>query len=196
MEGMDIVKILGVGLSGFGFLLMFLAYRLIRSIIALPHTNPLVVKTINRYMLVCFVMTIAVGVFTFITTLYKQDVITNQQAKIDNGSKALNILAASNNNSLIADSIARNAGNNQKVFIVKQEQKKLLDTLSNYIVQQDNPKLTEDFNKYKTLALKASDSLGMPGLTKSEIDTLRINFLKYTNSISKLSLNTAMSVSQ
>ncbi len=75
MDGLDIVKILGVGLSGFGFLLMFLAYKLIQNLLPLPNANPLIIKTINRYMLVCFVMTVTVGAFTFITTSYKNNFI-------------------------------------------------------------------------------------------------------------------------
>lgn len=193
MDSLDVVKILGVGLSGFGFLLMFLAYKLIQSIVTLPHTNPQVIKTINRYMLVCFIMTLAVGTFTFISTYYKNDVIAQQSSVIENNTKALNVLAASNKNNSIGDSLSHQS--TQDVAAAKAEQQKALDTLGKYVNEQNNPQLSQDFNKYKNLAMSASDSLTMTNLPPQKIAELKANVVKYNNALSQISLNVAKNIS-
>ncbi len=188
MENLDIVKILGVGLSGFGFLLMFLAYKLIDRVIGATTPQQLVVKTINRYMLVCFVMTLTVGTFTFISTSYKNDLIAEQYKKNEDNTKAINILAASSTNSSIADSIIRNPQDNETALVAKKEQKKVLDTLSKYITEQNDGKVNVEFENYKTQVLKISDSLQMKNLAKPKIDSLKAHFLQYNNTINKYSL--------
>ncbi|MEO8116619.1 MAG: hypothetical protein ABI653_03150 [Bacteroidota bacterium] len=195
MDSLDVVKILGVGLSGFGFLLMFLAYKLIQSIITLPHTNPQVIKTINRYMLVCFIMTIAVGTFTFISTYYKNDTIAQQSSIIENNTKALNILAASNKNNSISDSLSNHPQTQADIANAKQEQQKALDTLGKYVNEQNNPELKQNFDKYKNLAMSTSDSLQMKDLPPQKIEELKKNVVKYNNALSQISLNVAKSIS-
>lgn len=195
MDSLDVVKILGVGLSGFGFLLMFLAYKLIQSIVTLPHTNPQVIKTINRYMLVCFIMTLAVGTFTIISTYYKNDVIAQQSSVIENNTKALNVLAASNKNALISDSLSHHMQSAEDVAAAKVEQQKALDTLGKYVNEQNNPQLSQDFNKYKNLSMSASDSLTLTNLPPQKIAELKANVVKYNNALSQISLNVAKNIS-
>ena len=190
MDGLDIVKILGVGLSGFGFLLMYLAYKLIQSLVPLPNANPMVISTINRYMFVCFIMTLTVGVFTFITTSYKNDVIEKQSAKIENSAVALNLLAASQKNNLLSDSIVQLSQNKARTP-VKNEQEKILDTLSKYVAKQNNPHLIKTFKNYKSSVLSISDSLFMTNLDKSKIDSLKKNYILLNDSISDFSLKVA-----
>ncbi|MBS1729571.1 MAG: hypothetical protein JSS67_02210 [Bacteroidetes bacterium] len=195
MESFDIVKILGVGLSGFGFLLMFLAYKLIQSLVPLPHTNPQVVKTINRYLLICFIMTLVVGSFTFISTYYKNDLIKEQSSIIENNTKALNVLAASNKNIAIADSLSNHPQSQADIDAALKEQQNALDTLGKYVDEQGNPELKQDFNKYKGLAMATSDSLQMENLPPQKIEELKSNVIRYNNALNQISIKVAKNIS-
>lgn len=194
MENWNIVGILGTGLSGLGFLLMFLAYKLIQGLVPLPNVNPLIIKTINRYMLVCFLMTIAVGAFTFITGFYKKDVISQQSEKIAADTQTIGLLAASNKNNQITDSILISIQKPGEKTLDRavSDQNTFLDSLSQVVNQQTgNPKITDDFNRYKKLLVSTSDSLTKETLTKEQSDSLKINFIKYRRSISDLLVKSA-----
>lgn len=194
MENWNIVGILGTGLSGLGFLLMFLAYKLIQGLVPLPNVNPLIIKTINRYMLVCFLMTIAVGAFTFITGFYKKDVISQQSEKIAADTQTIGLLAASNKNNQITDSILISIQKPGEKTLDRavSDQNTFLDSLSQVVNQQTgNPKITDDFNRYKKLLVSTSDSLTRETLTKEQSDSLKINFIKYRRSISDLLVKSA-----
>lgn len=194
MENWNIVGILGTGLSGLGFLLMFLAYKLIQGLVPLPNVNPLIIKTINRYMLVCFLMTIAVGAFTFITGFYKKEVISQQSEKIAADTQTIGLLAASNKNNQITDSILISIQKPGEKTLDRavSDQNTFLDSLSQVVNQQTgNPKITDDFNRYKKLLVSTSDSLTRETLTKEQSDSLKINFIKYRRSISDLLVKSA-----
>src|SRR5688500_17218565 len=103
--GMDIVQILGYGLTGLGFLLMFLAYRLVDKVISTRSAQPLVISTINRFMFVCLIMSVLVGVFTFVNARYKQDELEAKTEVIRNKELALNILGTAQQNDLLSDRI-------------------------------------------------------------------------------------------
>jgi hypothetical protein len=189
MGNIDIIKILGVGLSGFGFLLMFLAYKLLNKIITERSTNALIHKSINRYMLVCFVMTVTVGVFTFISTEYKKETIASQNEQIKNDETAINLLVTTNKNNSIADSVISAAGNDNTVPGAKKDQEKILNDLSVIISSEKDPKTTAQFTKYKDNILKIHDSLNMPNLSKPEIESLKRSYSKYNDSVTKLTLD-------
>ncbi|MBK7812040.1 MAG: hypothetical protein IPO62_17165 [Saprospiraceae bacterium] len=190
MENLDIVKILGVGISGFGFLLMFLAYRLINDWAKNPNPNPVVLKAIKWYMSICFVMTITVGVFTFISSSYKTKIIEDQAIAIETKSDALNILTASQINDQLVDSMIRNSSN-EDVALVINEQKPVLDTLSKYISKQNDPQLDSQFNKYRESVVKLSDSLTMQNIGNEKFKTLKAQYIRLNDSISKFSLRLA-----
>lgn len=182
MGNIDIIKILGVGLSGFGFLLMFLAYKLLNKIITARSTNPLIHKSINQYMLVCFIMTVTVGVFTFISTEYKKDQIKKDETTID-------LLIASNRNSSIADSVVNSPTNNNDPGTAKKDQEKILENLSEIIKTENDPKINAQFSNYKDNILRIHDSLNMSNLSKPRIDSLKKSYSKYNDSVAKLTLD-------
>jgi len=190
MENLDIVKILGVGISGFGFLLMFLAYRLINDWAKNPNPNPMVLKAIKWYMSICFVMTITVGVFTFISSSYKTKIIEDQVSEIETKSDALNILTASQINDQLVDSMIRNSSN-EDVALVINEQKPVLDSLSKYISKRNDPKLDSEFTKYRESVVLLSDSLTMKNLDKVQFKNLKEHYIILNDSISKFSLRLA-----
>lgn len=182
-----IVKVLGLGMSGLGFLLMYLAYRLINSIVNKKNVNSQVIKAINRYMLICFVLTIAVGFFTFITSFYKNKEIAQQSQKIEESKTAINLLTASQQNNVITENIL-NAKLPETVAQAKQAQKEVLDSLTVYINKTNNSALTKEFSSIKRDLLITADSLSMESLSKSRRDSLKKDFLVLKTSINQLSL--------
>lgn len=187
MDTLDIVKILGTGIAGFGFLLMYLAYKLIASLVTLPKVNPAILKMINRYMVVCFIMTVTVGVFTFMSTSYKNDVISNQEAVIKSKDTVLNILATSQKNKLAADSVSK-AVDSQTIAEVQSRQNGYLDTLQMFIENQHNPMQRERFNRYKNSLSTIADSLTMANVDHKRRQFLKEKYATVNDSITTLSL--------
>ncbi|QHS62576.1 hypothetical protein [Chitinophaga agri] len=190
MDNIDIVQILGTGLSGFGFLLMFLAYKLISSLVTLPKVNPNIIKMINRYMLVCFIMTVTVGVFTFMSTSYKNNVISDQAALIKSKDTVLNILATTQKSRLLSDSLSRNL-DNPMLTDARSRQNSYLDTLQKYIDGEHNPVQRERFNRYKENLSNITDSLTMGNLDRKRKELLKEKYVVLNDSITRLSLKVA-----
>ena len=188
MENLDIVKILGVGLSGFGFLLMFLAYRLLDHLITQPNPNQLIIRSINWYMGVCFIMTITVGVFTFISTSYKESLISRQSQTIAQTTSGLNILTASQKTNLVSNSVIHGDTVNVKALVAQQAPKKALDTISKYIAKENDPKLNDTLRVYKDLVASLTDTTHKSRFgNKAKVDS----FIRYTRSINQISLKIA-----
>ena len=185
---MDIVKILGVGLSGFGFLLMYLAYRLILKM--MPDPKPNATKVINRYMLICFVMTLAVGTFTYFSTVYKTDIISAQTEQIAKQDTAINLITTSQKNNQISDTLLyyANNGDEAKATKAKDDQKKALDSLGVYFNSKDNGKDAVKFNIYKDSVLKFTELLQRKDIPKNEKDVYQKKYIDYNNAISKLTI--------
>lgn len=190
MDNLDIVQILGTGLSGFGFLLMFLAYKLISSLVTLPKVNPNIIKMINRYMMVCFIMTVTVGVFTFMSTSYKNNVISDQAALLKSKDTVLNILATSQKSKLLSDSLSRNL-DHPLLTDAKSRQNSYLDTLQRYIDAEHNPAQRERFNRYKENLSNITDSLTMQNLDHKRKEFLKEKYVVLNDSITRLSLKAA-----
>ncbi|ACU59252.1 hypothetical protein [Chitinophaga pinensis] len=190
MDNLDIVQILGTGLSGFGFLLMYLAYKLISSLVPLPNVNPNIIKMINRYMLVCFIMTVTVGVFTFMTTSYKNNVISDQAALIKSKDTVVNILTAAQKAKLLSDSLSRNM-DSPLAGEVKTRQNSYLDTLQKYIDGEHNPVQHERFNRYKESLTTITDSLTMDNLDRRRKEFLKEKYVGINDSITRFSLKLA-----
>ncbi|TWW01150.1 hypothetical protein [Chitinophaga pinensis] len=190
MDNLDIVQILGTGLSGFGFLLMYLAYKLISSLVPLPNVNPNIIKMINRYMLVCFIMTVTVGIFTFMTTSYKNNVISDQAALIKSKDTVVNILATAQKAKLLSDSLSRNI-DGPLAGEVKTRQNSYLDTLQKYIDGEHNPAQHERFNRYKESLTNITDSLTMENLDRKRKEFLKEKYVGINDSITRFSLKLA-----
>jgi predicted PurR-regulated permease PerM len=188
---MDIVKILGVGLSGFGFLLMYLAYRLILKMMPDPKAN--MIKMINRYMLICLAMTLSVGIFTYIDAIHKSDLIQQQTQQIAERDTALNIIATSQKNHLLSDTLLyyTNTGtpnNTEKVSKVTDDQKKTLDSLGTYIGNHSKGDIGK-FNGYKDSVLKFTGLLQNKNLKQETKEAYRMKYLYYNNAISSMTVD-------
>ncbi len=64
LESFDVVKILGYGLSGFAFLLVFLAFMLLRKEQDKPEPRKLIIQTIQMFMGLCLILSLAVGIIS------------------------------------------------------------------------------------------------------------------------------------
>jgi hypothetical protein len=177
LANLDVLKILGYGLSGLGFLLMYLAYRLLNKLSDKENPSKLIISSINRFIVICLLMTIVVGVFTYFDRDYKTTELANK-------TDAYNVLSASKKISDLTDSIkyyASSPDNNKKTNFVK-EQAKVLDTLSRYVAKENNPQATQKFNNYKNLILTIPKKIG----TNANNEPLFVHYRKVTDSLTKM----------
>jgi hypothetical protein len=150
-----VVKILGAGLAGFGFLLMYLAFQLIQKIITAHGIDPQVFKTIRTYMVLCFCMTIVVGVFTIMSTIYKNDQVTQQAQTIQTQAAAFTQTVNNNN----ASSAIVNSPASPQADAARAVQKKALDTIGNLIAKTSPKSTVDSFKQLKTAVLSLPDSI-------------------------------------
>ena len=192
--GDTIVKILGLGLSGFGFLLMYMAYNLITRIINTPDVNPSVLSVIKTYMIICFTMTLAVGFFTYINAGYKQQVIADQNAAIQQKTNAFSLLSAAQTNGKITDSVLLKPGNSKSAETAKVVQKKALDTISKYLSKTSPRSTVDSFNRAKDTVLAIHDSLSKinPNNLK-KLESFRASYKRANKLIESISTKIAHS---
>ena len=188
----DFVKILGYGLSGFAFLLMFFAYMLLRQVINKSTQNKMIIKSIWAFMGLSFLLTITIGVFSFITGDYKQKELESNEATIKTQQNGLEILNADQKlDSLVKKAIAENIMNNpERAEETKVAHDKILAELETKL---DSSNATvEDKMKFENLkgeTNKTLDSLNTPGLSPETKTRLRNRYLFQTAEISKVSSN-------
>lgn len=106
LQSFDVVKILGYGLSGFAFLLVFLAFMLLRKEQDKPEPRKLIIQTIQMFMGLCLVLCIAVGVISIPISsnnsqlqqvLHNGTVIANQSDQAEKSANQLASLVTNNN---------------------------------------------------------------------------------------------------
>jgi len=188
----DFVKILGYGLSGFAFLLMFFAYMLLRQVINKSTQNKMIIKSIWAFMGLSFLLTITIGVFSFITGDYKQKELANNETTIKTQQNGLEILNADQKlDSLVKKAIAENIMNNpEKAEETKIAHDKIIAELE---AKLDSSNATvEDKMKFESLKRQTNitlDSLNTPELTPETKTRLRNKYLFQTAEISKVSSN-------
>jgi len=153
-----IVKILGAGLSGFGFLLMYLVFQLLKQIITVKAVHEQAFKTIRTYMILCFGMTIAVGIFTIVSAVYKTDQLAQKTNTIDTIRLAVTALTATQKSKSATDSIIK-FPESKGAAAAKTEQKKALDTIGNFVAKTSPQTRVDSFKKLKTIVLSYPDSI-------------------------------------
>lgn len=73
-ENLDIVvDILKIGLSGFVFLLIFLAFRLLRKEQNIDNPRPILLKKISQFMRISVALAIIVGIFSLAEHFFKNE---------------------------------------------------------------------------------------------------------------------------
>lgn len=186
MESFNIVGILGVGLSGFGFLLMYLAYRLIDRLIGEPSPQDAILRLIRLYIVVCFVMTITVGVFTYINAVFKNKELVAQAKVIDKQQNDVDALHTIYTKDNIVDSVIKSPQTPQSIAAL-QKQEEVLDTLGAVIKKYDDPVAIQRFDEYRVAMQQASESLKTTK-DKQKLDSFKAIYIKYNKSINDLSL--------
>lgn len=178
----DFVKILGYGLSGFAFLLMFFAYMLLRQVINKSTQNKMIIKSIWAFMGLSFLLTITIGVFSFITGDYKQKELADNEATIKTQQNGLEILNADQKlDSLVKKAIADN-------MINKNASDKIIDELESKLDSSNaTPEDKRKFESLKGETNKTLDSLSKPDLSPETKTRLRNKYVLQTAEISKVS---------
>lgn len=188
----DFVKILGYGLSGFAFLLMFFAYMLLRQVINKSTQNKMIIKSIWAFMGLSFLLTITIGVFSFITGDYKQKELADNEATIKTQQNGLEILNADQKlDSLVKKAIAENMINNpEKAEETKNASDKIIGELESKLDSSNaTPEDKRKFESLKGETNKTLDSLSKPDLSPETKTRLRNKYLFQTAEISKVSSN-------
>lgn len=186
----DFVKILGYGLSGFAFLLMFFAYMLLRQVINKSTQNKMIIRSIWAFMGLSFLLTITIGVFSFITGDYKQTKLADNEATIKTQQNGLEILNADQKlDSLVKKAVAENMANSpEKVEETKMAYDKIIGELESKL--DSSNATTEDKKRFESLkgeTSKTLDSLSKPDLSPETKTRLRNKYLLQTGEISKVS---------
>jgi uncharacterized protein YaaR (DUF327 family) len=170
-----IVKILGIGLSGFGFLLMYLSFQLIKTIVSNP--NPGDVQKISltkNFLWVTIVMTFMVGIFTYISGYHKADQLAQQANDIKSKTDTLKLLSVSQKSTVLSDTISKYAtSDSNKLKAAKIEQGILLDTLTKYANNLNNKDLVKQVAAYKKAIIAYPDSALNGILTTEKKDSLK-----------------------
>lgn len=188
--GPDFVKILGYGLSGFAFLLMFFAYMLLRQVINKSTQNKMIIKSIWAFMGLSFLLTITIGVFSFITGDYKQKKLADNEATIKTQRNGLEILNADQKlDSLVKKTIADNMANNpEKAAETKQAYDKIITELESKLdISNATPDDKRKFESLKGEMNKTLDSLSRPDLSPETKIRLENKYLFQNGEISKVS---------
>jgi hypothetical protein len=185
----DFVKILGYGLSGFAFLLMFFAYMLLRQVITKQTQNKMIFKSIWGFMGLSFVLTIIIGIFSYMTGDYKREELVRNDETITKQKDGIDALT----NSQALDSLIKNVA----ADTAKTDTKNVDETIKKYeiIVANLQSKLNKvkatDAEKKKVSDLeeqnkRALDSLKKPSLTREARLRLNNRILSQTNEISRI----------
>ncbi len=182
MEGLDIVvKILGVGLSGFGFLLMYLAYKLIDRLIDKESVSSAITKMINRYIIIGCIMTVIVGGFTFVTAFYKNDLISEQGKEI----ASLQVIETSYQNIRLKDSVLQELRADRPVDLsgIAEQQARVLQDLQAQAEAVNDTAASKEIARYNMRIASLLDTIG-PGQGDA---TLKERYIRYTEAIDSLS---------
>lgn len=185
----DVLKVLGYGLAGFSFLLMFFAFLLLRQVITANNNNPRVFSSIRWYMVLSLVMSILIGVFTFFTQDYKKEELAKSQSATLQQTQNVQLLIDSKKSDSIAHSIVdasvpvnaatfKNATNQQAI---------LLDSMQKKINNSDvDSSVKNQFSNYKKQIIVTVQQLNKPDISREMRDTLALKYLNLNKKISNL----------
>ena len=171
----DFVKILGYGLSGFAFLLMFFTYMLLRQVITKPTQNKMIFKLIWGFMGLSLLFTIVVAVFSFMTGDYKKTELAKNEETITKQQNGLEVLAG--NQTL--DSLAQKASEivSTDTTKVNETKKNFEKNITDLQVKLDKVNATAE-EKRKVSSLKEESAKTLDSLKRPDINRetrLRLN---------------------
>lgn len=188
----DFVKILGYGLSGFAFLLMFFAYMLLRQVISKQTQNTMIIKSIWGFMGLSFILTIVIGIFSYMTGDYKKKELVENEEKITQQQTGIDILTQTQTlDSLVKNVTVGTAGSDTAK--VDETITKFENNLTDLQAKLDKVNATEEekkkVNELKEESTKTLDSLKQTDLSKETRMRLNYKILNQTNEISRVTGN-------
>lgn len=185
----DFVKILGYGLSGFAFLLMFFAYMLLRQVISKQTQNTMIIKSIWGFMGLSFILTIVIGIFSYMTGDYKKKELVENEVTITKQQTGIEILTQSQT----LDSLAKNVTVGADTAKVDETITKFENNITDLQSKLDKVNATEEEKKkvseLKEESTKTLDSLKRSDLSKETRMRLNYKILNQTNEISRVTGN-------
>ncbi|MDX2305012.1 MAG: hypothetical protein NW226_19530 [Microscillaceae bacterium] len=149
MENFDVIKVLGYGLSGLSFLLIFMTFSLIRSEQNRPKPRREILGTIRMFMLLVLLCVIVVGIFS-IPTLRDNDLLkSNNDALSTENLKVTSQLGLQESATILEEKSAEISSDS--VVQIVEQQVQQLDTLSQTVTNEqqktDIEKLKENLHK-------------------------------------------------
>lgn len=188
----DFVKILGYGLSGFAFLLMFFAYMLLRQVISKQTQNTMIIKSIWGFMGLSFILTIVIGIFSYMTGDYKKKELVENEEKITQQQTGIDILTQTQTlDSLVKNVTVGTAGSDTAK--VDETITKFENNLTDLQAKLNKVNATEEekkkVNELKEESTKTLDSLKQTDLSKETRMRLNNKILNQTNEISRITGN-------
>ncbi|HEY5772689.1 MAG TPA: hypothetical protein VIS75_08670 [Chitinophagaceae bacterium] len=169
---------------------MFFAYMLLRQVINKSTQNKMIIKSIWAFMGLSFLLTITIGVFSFITGDYKQKELASNETTIKTQQNGLEILNADQKlDSLVKKGISENIMNNpEKAEETKKAYDKIIGELESKLDSSNaTPEDKRKFESLKGETNKTLDSLSKPDLSPETKTRLRNKYLFQTGEISKVS---------
>jgi len=188
----DFVKILGYGLSGFAFLLMFFAYMLLRQVISKGSQNKMIYKSIWAFMGLSFLLTICIGVFSFVTGDYKKKELEENETTIQNQQNGLEVLKIDQRlDSLVKNAVVGHSENNPaKAEATRTAHDKIITDLQTGIDKANaTPEDKKKFNDLANETTKTLDSLNRSDLSHDTKVRLTDKYIIQTGELSRVSTN-------
>ena len=185
----DFVKILGYGLSGFAFLLMFFAYMLLRQVISKSTQSQMIFKSIWGFMGLSFILTIVIGIFSYMTGDYKTSELANNEVTIKKQETNIGALTdAGSLKDIVSETVSSNKTvDTAKVEEAKKESEKVLDDLGGKIKDANaTPEQINAFADLKATHLNLLDSMKKPDLPPAKKQEFQFRVLTNTNEINKV----------
>jgi len=188
----DFVKILGYGLSGFAFLLMFFAYMLLRQVISKASQNKMIYRSIWAFMGLSFLLTICIGVFSYMTGDYKKKELVENQETIQKQQNGLEVFKSDQKlDSLVKNAVGANIENHPaKAEETKAAHDKIITDLKTGIDKANaTPEDKKKFNDLANETTKTLDSLNRSDLPHDTKVRLTNKYIIQTGELSKISTN-------
>lgn len=149
MENFDVIKVLGYGLSGLSFLLIFMTFSLIRSEQNRPKPRREILGTIRMFMLLVLLCVIVVGIFS-IPTLRDNDLLKSNNDALNTENLKVTSQLGLQESATILEQKSAEISSDSVVQIVEQQVQQL-DTLSQTVTNEqqktDIEKLKENLHK-------------------------------------------------
>jgi len=168
---------------------MFFAYMLLRQVINKSSQSGMIFKSIWGFMGLSFILTIVIGIFSYMTGDYKKEELASNEVTIKKQENNIGALTdAGSLKEIVSESVAPNTPvDTTKVAEAKKESEKVLDDLGGKIKDANaTPEQINAFADLKEKHLNLLDSIKKPDLPPAKKQELQFRVLTNTNEINKV----------